>query len=233
MPTVLRVQPAPATTSAGLYADTAFAGPARRLAARHGAGDSDRLAHLDRTAHPELGRLDDLLSADADVLRPRHRRELPRHDHTVWSRERALQVDGHEPEPADHFRQLLGDGADEIFAPELKADDGHTIRIGEMARRLNRTRSTLRQWIAKGIIPPPQRHAGGLEGQRFWTAEQADKITAIADECGIVRDLRAPLQLFATRVATEISWAPPPGADQVPLGTPAVRDARGRWLAPR
>ena len=77
----------------------------------------------------------------------------------------------------------------------VKGIETEFFTIGQVAKALNRSKSTVRDWIRNGILPqacfrtPPTEHHWG-KGIRLWTRAQVEGIQRIAEEEGILGEQR-------------------------------------------
>lgn len=119
-----------------------------------------------------------LMSVDETTCLPVTPRN-PRLDYTGWRRTRPVR----KREQLDPARVALGaeyfdDDHELESAPAAIADDGAVVKIGELAKRLDRKTDAIRNWIELEIIPPaPIRLKRGV---RAWPAAEADAIVAAA-----------------------------------------------------
>jgi hypothetical protein len=119
------------------------------------------------------------LSGPVAAGRSRHRGDLRRED------------------GQDALHEQLGGFLDPVDEEQLKAAmpaaavDGAVVRIGELAKRLERKTDAIRNWIELGIIPPaPVRLAGNV---RAWPAAEANAIITAARRERIPSKPRRPI----------------------------------------
>ena len=70
------------------------------------------------------------------------------------------------------------------IAVVINGEEYETFSIGELARRLNRTSQTVRNWEYDGIIPEALRDP---TGRRVYTLEHVEAIVKAANDCKIER----------------------------------------------
>ena len=77
--------------------------------------------------------------------------------------------------------------------------NGEKVRlyyIGKLAKRLNRTTTSIRIWESKGIIP--ESWFKDKFGKRLYTQEQIDIIVQCAEECNIKQGKKMSLTDFSS-----------------------------------
>lgn len=115
----------------------------------------------------------------------------PRFDYTGWHRMRPVRR-----EPQDRLHQQLG--AEFFDEPELESakpavtiDPGAVVKIGDLARSLERGTDAIRNWIEQGTIPPAPIRLG--HGVRAWPAAEAAAIVTAARRERILSKPRRPI----------------------------------------
>lgn len=140
-----------------------------------------------------------------------HSHDLRAHDYSSWAREHStlprmtcathsstscgclLPVDfgaiQKDLRPLDPLARTLRDqlGSGNFTVPEV-ADDGKMHRIGDLARKLDRSVSSVRRWINDGTIPDASVRGDG--DHRWWTTREINILVEIAEEEQIMRHPR-------------------------------------------
>jgi hypothetical protein len=93
--------------------------------------------------------------------------------------------------PAGGSGELFDDDQEVEAAPAVVAADHDVVKIGALARSLERKTDSIRNWIEHGTIPPvPIRLAGNV---RAWPAAEAAAIVAAARRERILSKPRRPI----------------------------------------